>query len=138
MPTQLPLPEGGFCSYNADGSKMAYNRVFREFRTWKYYKGGMADDIWIYDTQAKTVNNITNNIAQDIDPMWIGDEIYFMSDRDNRMNIFVYNTTNGTTQKVTDFSDYDVKFASCGGGKIVFENGGYLYVLGYQCPWRGL
>jgi tricorn protease len=129
MAEQLPLPEGGFCCYNADGTKMAYNRVFREFRTWKYYKGGMADDIWIYDTKAKTVTNITNNIAQDIDPMWIGDEIYFMSDRDNRMNIFVYNTRTGTTQKVTDFTEYDVKFANCGGGKIVFENGGYLYVL---------
>ena len=129
MPEELPLPEGGFCCYNADGSKLAYNRVFREFRTWKYYKGGMADDIWIYDTKVKTVTNITNNIAQDIDPMWIGDEIYFMSDRDNRMNIFVYNTQTGTTQKVTDFTEFDVKFANCGGGKIVFENGGYLYVL---------
>lgn len=129
MPSQLPLPEGGFCCYNGDGTKLAYNRVFREFRTWKYYKGGMADDIWIYDTQAKTVTNITNNVAQDIDPMWIGDEIYFMSDRDNRMNIFVYNTLTGMTQKVTDFTEYDVKFANCGGGKIVFENAGYLYVL---------
>ena len=129
MAQELPLPEGGFCCYNADGSKMAYNRVFREFRTWKYYKGGMADDIWIYDTKAQTVTNITDNIAQDIDPMWIGDEIYFMSDRDNRMNIFVYNTKTGSTQKVTDFTEYDVKFANCGGGKIVFENGGYLYVL---------
>ena len=129
MATELPLPEGGFCCYNEDGTMLAYNRVFREFRTWKYYKGGMADDIWIYDPQAKTVKNITNNVAQDIDPMWIGDEIYFMSDRDNRMNIFVYNTVTGSTQKVTDFSEYDVKFASCGGGKIVFENGGYLYVL---------
>ena len=129
MPIELPLPEGGFCCYNADGTKLAYNRVFREFRTWKYYKGGMADDIWIYDTQAGTVTNITDNIAQDIDPMWIGDEIYFMSDRDNRMNIFVYNTVSRLTTKVTDFSEYDVKFASCGGGKIVFENGGYLYVL---------
>ena len=129
MAQPLPLPEGGFCCYNSDGSKLAYNRVFREFRTWKYYKGGMADDIWIYDTQAQTVTNITNNIAQDIDPMWIGDEIYFMSDRDKRMNIFVYNTRTGATQKVTDFTEYDVKFANCGGGKIVFENGGYLYVL---------
>ena len=129
MSQQLPLPEGGFCCYNSDGTKLAYNRVFREFRTWKYYKGGMADDIWIYDTQAQTVTNITDNIAQDIDPMWIGDEIYFMSDRDGRMNIFVYNTTTRTTQKVTNFAEYDVKFANCGGGKIVFENGGYLYVL---------
>ena len=129
MPVEMPLPEGGFCCYNADGTKLAYNRVFREFRTWKHYKGGMADDIWVYDTQAKKVTQITDNVAQDIDPMWIGDEIYFMSDRDEVMNIFVYNTATQTTEKVTQFTDYDVKFASCGGGKIVFENAGYLYQL---------
>ena len=129
MATRLPLPEGGFCCYSPDGKKLAYNRVFREFRTWKYYKGGMADDIWIWDTQAKTVSNITNHVAQDISPMWIGNEIYFMSDRDNRMNIFVYNTVTGTTQKVTHFDEFDVKFATCGGGQIVFENGGYIYRL---------
>ena len=129
LSTRLPLPEGGFCSYSPDGKKLAYNRVFREFRTWKYYKGGMADDIWIWDTEAQTVRNVTNNVAQDIAPMWIGDEIYFISDRDNRMNVFVYNTATGSTQKVTHFEDYDVKFPSCGGGMIVFENGGYLYRL---------
>ncbi len=129
MPAQLPLPEGGFCSFSPDGTKMAYNRVFREFRTWKYYKGGMADDIWIYDEKNKKVTNVTNNVAQDIVPMWIGDEIYFISDRDKTMNVFVYNTVTGTTRKVTDFTDYDVKFPSCGGGKIVFENAGYIYQL---------
>ncbi|MBR1803335.1 MAG: PD40 domain-containing protein, partial [Muribaculaceae bacterium] len=129
MPTQLPLPEGGFCSYSPDGKKLAYNRVFREFRTWKYYRGGMADDVWIYDMASKTVKNITNNVAQDIVPMWIGDEIYYISDRDMTMNIFVYNTVTGQTSKVTNFTDYDVKFPSCGGGMIVFEKGGYLYTL---------
>ena len=49
MSEMIPLPEGGFCSYSPDGKKLAYNRVFREFRTWKHYKGGMADDVWIYD-----------------------------------------------------------------------------------------
>ena len=88
MSQQVPLPEGGFCCYSPDGKKLAYNRVFREFRTWKYYKGGMADDIWIYDPEAGKVDNITNNVAQDIFPMWIGDEIFFASDRDNTMNLF--------------------------------------------------
>ena len=69
MPEVMPLPEGGFCSYSPDGKKLAYNRVMREFRTWKYYKGGMADDIWIYDPAAKKVENITNNVSQDIIPM---------------------------------------------------------------------
>ncbi|MBR1474256.1 MAG: PD40 domain-containing protein [Muribaculaceae bacterium] len=129
MAQQLPLPEGGFCSYSPDGQKLAYNRVMREFRTWKYYRGGMADDIWIWDTQAQQVTNVTNNVGQDIIPMWIGDEIYYISDRDKTMNIFVYNTATGATSKVTHYDDYDVKFPSCGGGIIVFEKGGYLYKL---------
>ena len=129
MPKQLPLPEGGFCSWSPDGKKLAYNRVMREFRTWKYYRGGMADDIWIWDTKAKKVTNITENDAQDIFPMWVGDEIFFASDRDMVMNLFVYNTRTGATQKVTDFKEYDVKFPSTDGKTIVFENGGWLYKL---------
>lgn len=129
MGERLPLPEGGFCSYSPDGKLFAYNRTMREFRTWKYYRGGQADDIWIYDSAAKSVKNITNNEAQDIMPMWIGDEIYFISDRDHTMNIFVYNTKSGQTNKVTNFTDYDVKFPTTNGKMIVFEKGGYLYRL---------
>lgn len=129
MSEALPLPEGGFCSYSPDGKKLAYNRVFREFRSWKYYRGGMADDIWIYDTEAKKVTNVTNNVAQDIFPMWIGDEIFFASDRDMTMNLFVYNTKTGKTEKVTNYTDYDVKFPSSDGNTIVYEHGGYLYRL---------
>ena len=127
MSAAVPLPEGGFCCYSPDGKKLAYNRTMREFRTWKYYKGGQADDIWIYD--GKSVTKITDNPAQDIMPMWIGDEIFFISDRDHWMNVFVYNTKTGATSKVTDFKEYDVKFPSTNGKLIVFENGGYLYKL---------
>ena len=129
MPEALPLPEGGFCSYSPDGKRLAYNRVFREFRTWKYYKGGMADDIWLYDPAQKKVENITDNVAQDIMPMWIGEEIFFISDRDKTMNIFVYNTRTKATEKVTNYTDYDVKFPSTDGNIIVYEQAGYLYKL---------
>lgn len=127
MPERIPLPEGGFCSYSPDGKKLAYNRVMREFRTWKYYRGGMADEVWVYD--GKKVEKVTDNDAQDIFPMWVGDEIYFASDRDMTMNIFVYNTKTKATSKVTAFDDYDVKFPSTNGKLIVFENGGFLYKL---------
>lgn len=125
----IPLPEGGFCSYSPDGKQLAYNRVMREFRTWKYYKGGMADDVWIYNPEKKTVENITNNPAQDIIPMWIGNEIFYLSDRDRTMNIFAYNTQTKQTSKVTHFTEYDVKFPSANGNTIVFENGGYIYKM---------
>ncbi|HUI64668.1 MAG TPA: S41 family peptidase [Bacteroidota bacterium] len=126
---QLPLPRGGWCSFSADGSKMAYNRVFREFRTWKRYRGGQADDIWIYDFASKTTTDITNNPAQDVFPMWQGNKIYFISDRDEnkRFNLYVYDLSSTQTTKLTDFRDYDIKFPSLGDNAIVFENGGYIY-----------
>jgi tricorn protease len=124
---QLPLPRGGFCSYSPDQSKLAYNRVFREFRTWKRYRGGQADDIWIYDFATKQTENITNNPAQDIFPMWSGDKIYFISDRDQKFNLFCYNTTTKETKKLTDFNEFDIKFPSLGDNAIVFENGGFIY-----------
>ncbi|MBW8039656.1 MAG: protease [Planctomycetes bacterium] len=126
---ELPLPRGGFCSFSPDDKKLAYNRIFREFRTWKRYRGGMADDIWIYDFETKRIENITNNDAQDIIPMWREEKIFFLSDRDEnkRMNLFVYDVNKKKTRQITNFTDFDIKFPSLGKRAIVFENGGYIY-----------
>lgn len=129
LPEELPLPRAGFASLSPDGNKLAFNRVFREFRTWKRYRGGQADDIWIYDFATKKTENITNNPAQDIIPMWFGNKIYFLSDRDHTMNIFYYDLDSKQTKKVTNFDKYDVKFPSVGSDFIAFENGGYIYLL---------
>lgn len=125
--TEIPSTEGGFCSYSPDGKKLAMNRMFREFRTWKYYRGGQADDIWINTVGTAKLENITNNNSQDVFPMWVGQEIYFLSDRDSIMNLFCYNIANKQIQKVTDFKEYDCKFPSYSQENIVFENGGYIY-----------
>lgn len=127
MSEELPLPTGSWCSFSEDGKKMAFNRVFREFRTWKYYKGGMADDVWIYDFETKETVNITNNDNQNIFPMWHGNKIYFLSDRDRTMNMFEYDLSTKQTKKVTNYTEYDIKFPSLGNESIVYENGGYLY-----------
>jgi len=128
-PEQIPLPRGGFCSFSSDDQKIAYNRIFREFRTWKRYRGGMADDIWIYDFKTKKIQNITNNPAQDIIPMWHENKIYFLSDRDEdkKMNLYVYDVGTQKTRKLTNFSEFDIKFPSMGPKAIVFENGGYIF-----------
>lgn len=128
MSERLPLSTGGFCSYSPDGKKLAFNRVFREFRTWKYYKGGMADDIWIYDFQSKEIINITENESQDIIPMWYGDKIFYISDRDRVMNLFVYDLNTKTDTKITHYNDYDIKFPSLGDGKIIYEQAGCLNI----------
>ncbi len=128
-PDDLPLPRGGFCSFSPDDTRLAYNRVFREFRTWKRYRGGMTDDIWIYDFKTKKTENITANEAGDIFPMWSGETIYFLSDRDDRkrMNLYAYDLKTKQTRALTQFADFDIKFPSLGPTAIVFENGGYIY-----------
>ncbi len=132
MPEEIPLSEGGFCSFSPDGRYLAFNKIFREFRTWKYYTGGMADDIWVYDFKTGEAVRLFENENQDIFPMWYGDSIFFSSDREHIMNLYVYNLKDQSVKKVTDFKKYDVKFPSIGGDKIIFENGGFLYY--YDIP----
>ena len=128
LPQQVPVPRGGFTSFSPDDSKMAFNRVFREFRTWKHYRGGMADDIWIHDFKTGATENLTNNPAQDICPMWGPDnKIYFISDRDGRMNLFVVDLASKATKQLTSFKDFDIKFPSIGKDSIVFEQAGYIW-----------
>lgn len=128
LPKQLPVPRGGFLSFSPDDSKMAYNQVFREFRTWKRYRGGMADDIWIFDFKTGAIENVTNNPAQDIIPMWApNNKIYFISDRTGRFNLFAYDLASKQTKQLTTFTDYDIKFPSLGKGAVVFEQGGYVW-----------
>ncbi len=128
LPKQLPVPRGGFVSFSPDDSKMAYNRVFREFRTWKRYRGGMADDIWIYDFKTGETTNLTDNPAQDICPMWGPDnKVYFASDRDGHLNLYSTDLATKETKQLTAFKDFDVKFPSMGKGAIVFEQAGYLW-----------
>jgi tricorn protease len=128
LPQQLPVPRGGFTSFSPDDSKMAYNRVFREFRTWKHYRGGMADDVWIFDFKTGQTTNVTNDPSQDICPMWGADNrIYFISDRDGRMNLFSTDLTGKDTKQLTTFKDYDIKFPTIGKDAIVFEQAGYIW-----------
>ncbi len=111
LPKQLPVPRGGFVSFSPDDSKMAFNRVFREFRTWKHYRGGMVDDVWIYDFKTGTTENLTNDPGQDICPMWGPDNrIYFLSDRDNRMNLYSIDLASKELKQLTTFKDFDIKF----------------------------
>ena len=131
LPNEMPFAVASWCSYNADGSQLAMNQVFREFRTWKYYKGGMADDIYLYDTKSHASTNITNNPAQDIFPMYSGSKVYFLSDRDRTMNLIVYDVPTKQTTKLTDFKTYDIKFPSLGNDGIIFENAGYLYIYDF-------
>jgi len=131
LPARLPIDKGGLTSFSPDSTKIAYNRIFRNFRTWKRYTGGMAQDIAIYDFKNNTYERITDYPGTDTYPMWHGDTIYFGSDRgpEHRINIYSYSLKTKQTKQLTDFKDYDVDWPSLGPDAIVFTNGGYLYTF---------
>jgi len=129
METPLPMPEGSAGMYSPDGTKFVYTPIEREFRTWKRYRGGRAQDVWIYDLKANTTQQITNNPATDNQPMWIGaNTIYFTSDREGgTLNLYSYDLGTKQTKKVTSHTDYDVLWPSSDRNQIVYEAGGYIY-----------
>ena len=131
LPQKLPLPFGEWASFNSDGSKMAFQMVSREGRTWKRYRGGMASDIWLYDFKEDRATKLTKFEGKDALPMWHEDHIYFLSDRgeNKKNNIWKLNITNNKITKTTNFEDYDVKWPSLGPDSIIFENGGKIYLL---------
>jgi tricorn protease len=131
LPQQLPLEYGELASFNADGNKMVFQLISREFRTWKRYRGGMASDLWLYDFVNNTSKNITNFEGTDAIPMWHSNSVYFLSDRDSnrKLNIWAFDLNSEQFRQVTNFTEYDVKWPSLGPNSIVFENGGKLHVL---------
>jgi tricorn protease len=127
---RFPLPESGIVSFSPDGQKVAYTRIFRDFRTWKRYKGGMAQDVWIHDLRTRATERITDWVGTDTQPMWIGDAVYFISDREDwKLNLWKYDVPTRQTTRATDFKEFDVKWAHAGTGQIVFENGGFIHRL---------
>jgi len=126
---ELILHEATQGSFSPDGTKIAYNKVAREHRTWKRYQGGLAQEIYLYDFKTNEDFNLTNFEGTDRIPMWIGDKIYFSSDRNRVLNIYAYNTRTGKTEQFTDHTEYDVRRPSKGGNKIVYELGGTLWLL---------
>ena len=130
----LPIDRGGFMSYSPDGRQIAYTRIFQDFRTWKRYDGGLAQNIDIYDFQTKQLKHVTDWVGTETSPMWSGKTIYFLADHDasRRKNIWAYDTGSGEFRQITHFTDYDIDYPSLGAGAeaaIVFQQGGKLHVL---------
>ena len=127
LETPLQIPEGGGGMLSPDGTQMVYTPIARAFRTWKRYKGGRAQDVWIYNLNDNTARQITHFEGTDNQPVWINDKIYFTSDRDYTLNLFEYNTLTKAIHQVTRHTDYDVLWPSAGPQYVVYECGGYIY-----------
>jgi tricorn protease len=129
LPTPLPMVSAGFTSLSPEGDKVAFCPVYRDFRTWKRYKGGMAQDVWIFDMTDTTSEKITDWIGTDNVPMWYQDRIYFNSDRTGHLNLHCYDVSTGEIRQVTHYDQYDVRWPALGPDAIVFEYAGWLHVM---------
>ncbi len=125
----LILHEAGSGSFSPDGKQIAYNRLSLENRTWKRYRGGMAQDVYIYDFATQKEVKLTDFKGTDRIPLWIGDKIYFSSDRDDVLNVYSYDIKTAQTEQLTFHRDYDVRSTSCDSNSIIYELGGTLWVL---------
>lgn len=130
MPYKLPVDQAGVTSLSPDGKSIVYNRLSREFRTWKRYKGGWAEDLWIGNLEKRDYQKITNFEGTDNWPMWYDGYIYFVSDRtDGTLNLFKYNIENKTTTQLTFYKDYDVRYPSVGPDHIIYQYAEELYLF---------
>lgn len=127
LETPLPIPEGGGGMLSPDGTKMVYTPIEREWRTWKRYRGGRAQDVWVYDMINNTTEKITDWLGTDNQPLWVENKIYFTSDRTGTLNLYSYDLSSKQTEAVTNFDNYDVLWPSASEDKIVYENAGYIY-----------
>ena len=134
LPEPLPVDQGGITSFSPDGTKIAYNPIFRNFRTWKRYTGGLAQAIDIYDLKNNTVEYVPHTDWTDTFPMWHGNAIYFTSDRgpEHHLNLYSYDLGSKQIEQITHFTDFDVMWPSLGPDSIIFETGGYLYTFDFE------
>nr|WP_321984483.1 S41 family peptidase [uncultured Lichenicoccus sp.] len=136
LATPMPLDRAGYMSFGPDGHSIAYDRIFRDFRTWKRYDGGLAQQLFTYDFNSRVLTQITDWHGTNTSPMWFGRRIYFLSDRDShrRANIWRTDLDTHQTVQVTHFTDYDIDSPTLGdadtpNGGISFQQGGHLYVI---------
>jgi tricorn protease len=134
MEEALPIPNAARGTYSPDGQRIAYNPLGPRFQQWKLYRGGTVSRLWLFNTKGYAIEKIPQpaSRANDTDPMWIGDTVYFRSDRSGEFNIFAYDAKTKQVRQVTQHSDFPVLTASSGAGRIVYEQAGVLHVLDPQ------
>jgi tricorn protease len=120
VPTELPLSMAQYGSYSPDGTRLAYVPNFQWEPFWKGYRGGQTTPIWIANLADSSVVKVPRPNSNDSVPMWVGDTIYFLSDRDGPVTLFAYNTRTGAVTRLLPASGFDITSASAGAGAIVY------------------
>jgi tricorn protease len=131
FPTPLELPNAFRGTLSPDGTRIAYNPLSDAFTQWKHYRGGTHSTIAIYNRPTHAVETVPQppDRPNDVYPMWVGGTIYFVSDRSGEFNLFSFDPAAKTVKQLTSHDDFPILWASAGGGRIVYEQAGYLHVF---------
>ncbi len=123
MPKLMPIPQVAIASMNNDGHRIAYVPISIESQHWFRYKGGQADSIWLTDIDTRSFKKLTDFPGVESSPCWIGDMLYFVSERDGISNLYHMDISTGKTVQITKYTDYPVRNPSSDGKRIVFQHG---------------
>jgi tricorn protease len=137
LPEPLPMPRAFSGTLSPEGGRVAYEEFPTAFVTtdqnetsqWRHYRGGRTHPIRVMDLADNTVEALPWTNSNDSYPMWVGDHVYFLSDRDFTTNVFAYSPASGEVEQLTEHDDFDVKSAAAGPDALVYEQAGYVHLL---------
>lgn len=130
FPTRLAIPNAFQAVYSPDGNQMAYTPMPPAFTQWKNYRGGTHSIIQIISMASYSVERIPQpeGKCNDWYPMWLGEHIYFLSDRNGEFNLFAFHTATKSVSQLTHYPDFPVASAAIRGNNIIFEQAGKLHL----------
>jgi tricorn protease len=135
LPEPLPMPRAFTASYSADSRRLAYDELTTAFipewyetSEWRHYRGGRTHPISVMNLADYSVEKLPWNNSNDTLPMWLGNTIYFLSDRNHTVNLFAYRIDTKQVSQLTHHDDFDIMTASAGPDAIVYEQAGYIYL----------
>ena len=125
---KLPFPTGYEASISPDGQSIAYGPVPRAFAMWKNYRGGSTTRIWLAQLSDSTITKVPRTNSNDFNPMWTGDRVYFLSDRNGPVTLFYYDVKSKAVREAIPNKGLDLKSAALGPDAIVYEQFGGIYL----------
>ena len=127
-PSPLPIPRGDNGRFGPEGERFVYQPITRWQEHWRGYRGGQVHPLWILDLESHDLTELPFEGTIDTQPVWVGNTVYFLSDRSNSvMNVHAYDVADGTVTPLTDHADFDVKALDATGDVLVYEQGGRLH-----------
>ncbi|HEY4335140.1 MAG TPA: PDZ domain-containing protein [Puia sp.] len=129
--TELVIPNAFYGCYSPDGSRMAYTPLPNASTEWKHFRGGMSSRILLFNFKDNSVEEIPKPAggSNDLSPVWVGNAVYFRSDRNGEYNVYAYDLASKKVLALTQFKDFPVQELKGTDGRLIFEQAGYLHVI---------